>query len=122
MEKMQSLKTNAKEKLEENVQELQALKDTNDKLKEMVVTIEKEKEALKETVNELGHQKQVNVSLFFVLRIHLVGSIQVAERLTLPTSYGEVLGSNLAGGGIQLMTYGFSLHRPFHFHPFKILI
>ena len=104
MEKLQSLKTNAKEKLEENVQELQALKDTNDKLKEMVDTIEKEKEALKETVNELGHQKQVNVSLFFLLWIHLVGSIHMAERLTVPTSYGEVLGSNLAGGGIQLMT------------------
>ena len=59
MEKLQSLKSSTKERLSENEEELQALKDTNDKLKEMVNTMEAEKETWKRNIEELGAQKQV---------------------------------------------------------------
>ena len=59
MEKLHSLKSSTKERLSENEEELQALKDTNDKLKEMVNTMEVEKETWKRNIEELGAQKQV---------------------------------------------------------------
>ena len=59
MEKLHSLKSSTKERLSENEEELQALKDTNDKLKEMVNTMEAEKETWKRNIEELGAQKQV---------------------------------------------------------------
>ena len=62
MEKLQSLKSSTKERLSENEEELQALKDTNDKLKEMVNTMEAEKETWKRNIEELGAQKQVGWS------------------------------------------------------------
>ena len=43
--------------------------------------------------------------------------VRVTELLVLQTSDHEVLGLNLAEGGIQLWLYGASLHRAFHYHP-----
>lgn len=59
MAKLQSLKNNAKGRLEENEQQIQALKNTNDQLKEMISVTENEKEKLKTEITDLEKSKQV---------------------------------------------------------------
>ena len=63
MAKLQSLKTNAKDRLEENDQQIEALKTTNDQLKEMLDSSEKEQEKLNSEMKALELSKQVNIRL-----------------------------------------------------------
>ena len=65
MQKLHSLKTNAKDRLEENEQQLQALKDTNSQLKGLVNDAENEKERLKEEMDGIRLSKQVRIVSFF---------------------------------------------------------
>ena len=63
MAKLQSLKTSAKDRLEENDEQIQALKTTNDQLKEMIGGLEQEQEKLKSVMKALELSKQVFVKL-----------------------------------------------------------
>ena len=59
MAKLQSLKAKAKDRLEENDEQIQALKTTNDQLKEMLDSSEKEQERLKSEMKTVELSKQV---------------------------------------------------------------
>ena len=59
MAKLQSLKTKAKDRLEENDEQIQTFKTTNNQLKEMLDSSEKEQEKLKSEMHAMELSKQV---------------------------------------------------------------